>query len=204
MYNYISDILSWICGLININKWWVCDFTFPKKLSEVIIPTRKILEGVVHKKTKDHVGCLVHKIFNVSLPKPKKHEWLGENLNPGSRIQLEITSTNFEGKLPYIKGRIINVLDATPNVLNESNNKIVFEENLDETVTKSSKKKAKKIIFDESFNDESLNFDTLIKEEPEISLKKSKKKTKRKAEVDEDIEPPIKKKKKKHVQEDSS
>lgn len=68
---------------------------------------RKILEGIVHKKTKDHIGCLVHKIFNVSLPKPKKGEWIGESLTINSRIQLEISSTNFDGKLPYIKGKIV-------------------------------------------------------------------------------------------------
>ncbi|XP_044272692.1 DNA-directed RNA polymerase I subunit RPA43 isoform X2 [Tribolium madens] len=145
----------------------------------------KILEGFVHKKTKDHVGCLVHKIFNVSLPKPKKQEWIGENLNLGSRIQLEITSTNFEGKLPFIKGKIINVLDEGVN------NKITFDVNIDtvnELATETNKK-PKKNIFDV--------------EELETTSK-SKKKTKRKAEVD-DTEAPVKKRrKKKPVEEEFS
>jgi DNA-directed RNA polymerase I subunit RPA43 len=68
----------------------------------------KVIEGVVSKKSKDHVGCLVHNIFNVSLPRPKHVEnWIGQTLIPNSEVKFKITYTNFKGKLPYITGEII-------------------------------------------------------------------------------------------------
>lgn len=68
----------------------------------------KVLQGHVNKKSKDHVGCLVHKLFNVSLPKPEgEKNWIGKSLNLNAEISFEVTYTDFEGRLPYIRGKIL-------------------------------------------------------------------------------------------------
>ena len=67
-----------------------------------------ILNGVVNKKSKDHVGCLVHQVFNVSLPKIKGGgKWLGDNMSVGNDVLFKVTFMDLQGRLPYIKGEIL-------------------------------------------------------------------------------------------------
>lgn len=71
----------------------------------------QVLNGVVNKKSKDHVGCLVHRTFNVSLPKPENCDnWIGQSAQIGQEIKFEIIFTDLEGRLPYIKGNILSIL----------------------------------------------------------------------------------------------
>lgn len=68
----------------------------------------QLLKGVVNKKSKSHVGCLVYQLFNVSLPSPEEdEEWLGDNVSVGQEIVFRIVDTNLNRKLPYIQGDIV-------------------------------------------------------------------------------------------------
>lgn len=68
------------------------------------------LKGTVNKKSNSHLGCLVYNLFNVALPKPEDDEcWLGNNASNGQEILFQITETNLERKLPYIRGEIMYV-----------------------------------------------------------------------------------------------
>lgn len=67
-----------------------------------------ILSGIVNKKSKDHVGCLVHNIFNVSIPKPAECEnWIGDLVQIEQEIQFKITFIKLKIRLPYIRGEIM-------------------------------------------------------------------------------------------------
>lgn len=67
------------------------------------------LPGVVNKKSKDHVGCLVHKVFNVSIPKPADDDdvWLGSSVDIGYEIELKVTFIDLGGRLPYIRAELM-------------------------------------------------------------------------------------------------
>ncbi|XP_048263432.1 uncharacterized protein LOC100643241 isoform X2 [Bombus terrestris] len=63
------------------------------------------LKGTVNKKGLDHIGILVHKTFNVSIPKPDDEEnWPGDNLEIGQEARFVITLLDFSSKLPFIRG----------------------------------------------------------------------------------------------------
>lgn len=67
-----------------------------------------ILSGIVNKKSKDHLGCLVHNIFNVSIPKPSNcEEWIGDFAKLKQEIQFKITFIKLKSRLPYIRGEIM-------------------------------------------------------------------------------------------------
>ncbi|CAK9833321.1 DNA-directed RNA polymerase I subunit RPA43 [Anthophora retusa] len=69
------------------------------------------LKGIVNKKGLDHIGVLVHKAFNVSIPKPDDEEnWPGDNLEIGQEAKFKITFLDFTGKLPFIRG-VLNPVD---------------------------------------------------------------------------------------------
>lgn len=69
----------------------------------------KVLHGIVNKKSEDHVGCLVHNTFNVSLPKPEDdEEWSKVELK--SEILFHITCIDLNGRLPYIRAELVYVL----------------------------------------------------------------------------------------------
>lgn len=68
----------------------------------------RLLKGVVNKKSRSHVGCLVYQLFNVSLPRQEyEEEWLGDNVAVGQEIIFKIVDTNLNRKLPYIRGEIM-------------------------------------------------------------------------------------------------
>ncbi|XP_043263380.1 DNA-directed RNA polymerase I subunit RPA43-like [Colletes gigas] len=63
------------------------------------------LKGIVNKKGIDHIGVLVHKAFNVSIPKMDNDEnWPGDNLEIGQEVRFKVTSLDFDSKLPFIRG----------------------------------------------------------------------------------------------------
>lgn len=67
--------------------------------------------GTVNKKGVNHIGCLVHKCFHVSIPRPAEktnEEWLGTLVNIGDQVTFCVEVCDFTGSLPYIRGRIIN------------------------------------------------------------------------------------------------
>lgn len=66
------------------------------------------LTGIVNKKSKDHVGCLVHGIFNVSVPnKSEDDAWPGYHVEIGEEVLLQVTYINLDARLPYIRTSFI-------------------------------------------------------------------------------------------------
>jgi hypothetical protein len=68
--------------------------------------------GTVNKKGVNHIGCLVHKCFHVSIPRPTEktnEEWLGTSVNIGDVVTFCVEVCDFTGSLPYIRGRLINI-----------------------------------------------------------------------------------------------
>lgn len=102
----------------------------------------QMLKGVVKKMTKDHVGCLVHNLFNVSLPLSRQKEFI-EYLGVDTEVQFRIKTTNFDGRLPYIRGEIIEIL--TEGIIKPK--KIIFDDSIDaeeKVITEPSKNKKKR------------------------------------------------------------
>ncbi|XP_012279379.1 ABC transporter F family member 4 [Orussus abietinus] len=63
------------------------------------------LRGFVNKKSNGHVGILVHKAFNVSVPKPDNvKEWPGDKVISGQEVRFTVKFLDFDGRIPYIRG----------------------------------------------------------------------------------------------------
>lgn len=61
------------------------------------------------KKSINHVGCLVHGMFNVSVPRPQDtpaDNWCGTYVQEGDVVKLTITDLNLTSYIPYIKGEL--------------------------------------------------------------------------------------------------
>uniref|UniRef100_A0A1B6DAZ5 RPA43 OB domain-containing protein n=1 Tax=Clastoptera arizonana TaxID=38151 RepID=A0A1B6DAZ5_9HEMI len=86
-------------------------------IADVYVFSPKInstLKGVVNKKSEDHVGCLVHKIFNAVIPRPKNTNytnWSGRNLNIGDDVIFKVACLNLNSHLPYIRGNLYSDID---------------------------------------------------------------------------------------------
>ncbi|KAG7153609.1 DNA-directed RNA polymerase I subunit RPA43-like [Homarus americanus] len=96
-----------------------------------------ILEGVVKKKTVNHIGCLVHGMFNVSVPRPMDtsvDSWCGTYVEEEDGVKLTITYVSMTNFMPYIKAELhpeqVQELlnsksqDDTP----QQNTKIIFDD----------------------------------------------------------------------------
>lgn len=75
------------------------------------------LSGEVNKKSKDHIGVLVHSFFNVSIPRPRNDtecpkNWIGFNVDIGQTVIFEVVKVNFSGRLPFIKGKLIDLCEV--------------------------------------------------------------------------------------------
>ncbi|XP_014271403.1 DNA-directed RNA polymerase I subunit RPA43 [Halyomorpha halys] len=75
------------------------------------------LSGEVNKKSKDHIGVLVHSFFNVSIPRPRNDtecpkNWIGFDVNIGQTVIFEVVKINFSGRLPFIKGKLIDLCEV--------------------------------------------------------------------------------------------
>ncbi|KAF7270094.1 RNA polymerase I subunit F [Rhynchophorus ferrugineus] len=130
----------------------------------VFLPKKgMILQGMVTKTSKDHVGCLLYNTFNVSLPKGEctPEEWLGDKVKIGNEIEFEITFVDLESRLVYIRAKLLNIINTNENAqfvnaftkTKTPNKKIKFDleenvitdsNNLEETVVKPAKKKKSK------------------------------------------------------------
>ena len=66
----------------------------------------------MNKKSGDHVGCLVHGLFNISLPKPHVHseDWFGKHAKLRDRVRFSITKVNLNTIVPYIEGKVIELM----------------------------------------------------------------------------------------------
>ena len=68
----------------------------------VFTPSRGcVLSGVVNKKSSDHLGCLVHDTFNVSLVGRRAEQ-------EGEVVRIEVTSLSYgRDSLPLLQGRLV-------------------------------------------------------------------------------------------------
>nr|CAD7427398.1 unnamed protein product [Timema monikensis] len=63
------------------------------------------LNGIVNKKSSTHIGCLVYKVFNVSIP---NEDWVGQTVEIGQQVTFQVTVLDMTGRLPYIRGKLIS------------------------------------------------------------------------------------------------
>ncbi|XP_011495603.1 PREDICTED: DNA-directed RNA polymerase I subunit RPA43 [Ceratosolen solmsi marchali] len=123
------------------------------------------LKGFVNKKGTKHIGILVHKAFNVSLPKPddteNEEDWPGNKVKVGQEIRFTLDKIDYTTRLPYIRGSLnkeeyLNgcqpfdeqIASTYESEYNKSNNGNIKEEC--RAVKNKSKMKNKKIIFNYS------------------------------------------------------
>lgn len=65
------------------------------------------LHGVINKTSVTHLGILVHRVFNVVIPRPSNepgNKWIGAQLSVGQKISFKIVVLDLFGALPYIRG----------------------------------------------------------------------------------------------------
>ena len=66
----------------------------------------------MNKKSIDHIGCLVHGLFNVSLPKPRVHSenWFGSHAKLRDKVRFSITKVDLNAIVPHIEGKVIELM----------------------------------------------------------------------------------------------
>ncbi|XP_059047127.1 DNA-directed RNA polymerase I subunit RPA43 isoform X2 [Achroia grisella] len=67
------------------------------------------LKGIVNKKSPTHLGILVHRVFNVVIPRPTEepgNKWIGESVQEGQQIIFRVVVLDLYGALPYIRGEL--------------------------------------------------------------------------------------------------
>lgn len=69
-----------------------------------------ILTGVVNKISKNHINCLTHKVFNISVPIPHNdnENWIGFHVDVGQEVKLSVTKKELNARLPYIRAALIS------------------------------------------------------------------------------------------------
>ncbi|XP_052740245.1 DNA-directed RNA polymerase I subunit RPA43 [Bicyclus anynana] len=66
------------------------------------------LKGIVNKKSVTHLGILVHRVFNVVVPRPTEEpdDWIGSTVEEGQEVMFQIVVLDLYGALPYIRGKL--------------------------------------------------------------------------------------------------
>lgn len=65
------------------------------------------LKGIVNKVGPVHVGCLVHKLFNISVYKSDDgDDWLGNFVDIGHEVELNIIFIDLHSRLPHIRATL--------------------------------------------------------------------------------------------------
>ncbi|KAG7302680.1 hypothetical protein JYU34_012631 [Plutella xylostella] len=68
-----------------------------------------MLRGIVNKKSVTHLGILVHRVFNVVIPRPTEqpgNKWIGTSVQEGQEVVFRIVVLDLFGALPYIRGEL--------------------------------------------------------------------------------------------------
>lgn len=77
------------------------------------------LVGTINRKTTSHIGCIVHHLFNVSLPRPynvQNSDWIAKSAQLQQNVKFIITQVNFQSQVPYIEGNIKELLGYSKEV----------------------------------------------------------------------------------------
>ncbi|KAL5243188.1 hypothetical protein ACI65C_010598 [Semiaphis heraclei] len=107
-------------------------------------PVGSIIEAVVNQTSDNHVSCLVHNLFNVSIVRPENKpydQWSGSKVKKDDKIDVKVLSFDLTKKLPHITGEIIKkkdeCYDPKDNIQNSSSIKSPSSKNNVSDVTKS-------------------------------------------------------------------
>ncbi|XP_065161048.1 DNA-directed RNA polymerase I subunit RPA43 isoform X2 [Atheta coriaria] len=150
------------------------------------------LNGVIIKKSQDHIGCLVHKLFNISLPKPEGDDnWLGFKAQIGQEVQFQVSFMNLDARLPYIKGVLLTIISEDSGISTsdetahpkKKKSKKSTKDKVDGSQPEAESVKKKKLKKKKTLPEEDIL--NIIFDAPE-KKKKSKKDKKSKSEVPED------------------
>ncbi|XP_043318729.1 LOW QUALITY PROTEIN: DNA-directed RNA polymerase I subunit RPA43 [Cervus canadensis] len=169
-------------------------------------PGQKLM-GTVNKVSSSHIGCLVHKCFNASIPKPEQmpaDQWQTLQINVGDELEFEVFRLDSDAAGVFcIRGKLnITSLQTKCSAVPEK----APETGADEPVEKPPKKKKKKKKDRESCEGEGgttepAEFaDVTMKDETDLQVSnsvnglwegepKKKKKKKKKHQEDRDQEP---------------
>ncbi|KAL7641401.1 UNVERIFIED_CONTAM: hypothetical protein RMT77_008541 [Armadillidium vulgare] len=118
--NYCKQLKGIVLGFegvkINFPSGWIFDtnpFLHINIVADFYVFSPEIgsiLKGKVVKKSPNHVGCLVHNIFNASSSIPNgitKESWCGNSIREGDSLEMKITELNLTCAVPFLKGDII-------------------------------------------------------------------------------------------------
>lgn len=67
--------------------------------------------AVVNQTSDNHISCLVHSLFNVSIVRPEHqpfNNWSGSKIKKNDKINVKVLSFDLTKKLPHITGEIID------------------------------------------------------------------------------------------------
>ncbi|XP_069852236.1 DNA-directed RNA polymerase I subunit RPA43 [Dipodomys merriami] len=161
-------------------------------------PGQKLM-GTVNKVSSSHIGCLVHRCFNASIPKPEQmssEQWQTLEINVGDELEFEVFRLDSDAAGVFcIRGKLnMTSLQSKCSKVSEE----MAETRTEETIEKISKKKKKKkkdletheadgstseladsahsTVKEEAEDVQiSCNMETLQEEEPKMKKKKKKK-----------------------------
>ncbi|XP_012879522.1 PREDICTED: DNA-directed RNA polymerase I subunit RPA43 [Dipodomys ordii] len=161
-------------------------------------PGQKLM-GTVNKVSSSHIGCLVHRCFNASIPKPEQmssEQWQTLEINVGDELEFEVFRLDSDAAGVFcIRGKLnMTSLQSKCSKVSEE----MSETRTEETIEKISKKKKKKKKDPETYEADgttseladsahstvkeeiedvqiSCNMESLQEEEPKMKKKKKKK-----------------------------
>ncbi|KAF0724218.1 protein PF14 0175, partial [Aphis craccivora] len=152
-FTYCSDLNGLIMGFgkISSNKLIPADI---RHCISVVVnvdvyifrpPVGSIIEAIVNQTSDNHVSCLVHNLFNVSIVRPENEpydQWSGSKIKKDDKIDVKVLSFDLTKKLPHITGEIIKKKD----------DKCYDSTDIQDSSTKSSSSKNIVSDFTKSFN----------------------------------------------------
>ncbi|KAL4122596.1 hypothetical protein QTP88_014895 [Uroleucon formosanum] len=106
-------------------------------------PVGSIIEAVVNQTSDNHVSCLVHNLFNVSIVRPENKpydQWSGSKIKKDDKIDVKVLSFDLTKKLPHITGEIVKKKDECydpKNIKNSSSAESSSSKSIVSDITKS-------------------------------------------------------------------
>ncbi|CAH1720888.1 unnamed protein product [Aphis gossypii] len=152
-FTYCSDLDGLIMGFGKISSNELIPADIRHCISVVVNvdvyifrpPVGSIIEAIVNQTSDNHVSCLVHNLFNVSIVRPENEpydQWSGSKIKKDDKIDVRVLSFDLTKKLPHITGEIIK----------KKNDKCYDSTDIQDSPTKSSSSKNIVSDFTKSFN----------------------------------------------------